>query len=77
MIPGDYRAQLVNGTSYMWSSFATGVPNDVLGCGPVHILALGDHGELYTVELWDPRHCILTALFVISYANRATGLSLV
>lgn len=70
MIPGDYRAQLVNGTSYMWSHFDW-LPNDAW-LWPVHILALAIMVS-FTVGLWTRATGILTALFVISYANRATG----
>ncbi len=70
IIPADYRAQLVDSVSYMWSHFDW-LPSDGW-LWPVHLFALAVI-FCFTIGLWTRVTGILTALLVISYANRATG----
>ncbi len=70
MIPPAYRAGLVDGTHYVWSHFDW-LPGDgwlwpVHGLGLVIIF-------LFWIGAWTRVTAVLTALLVISYANRTTG----
>lgn len=70
VLPADYRAQLVDGTSWMWSHFDW-LPGDGW-LWPAHGVALAIM-FCFMIGLATRVTGVLTALLVISYANRATG----
>jgi hypothetical protein len=70
MLPAEYRAGLVDGTHYVWSHFDW-LPS-AAWLWPVHIAGLVVM-FLFWIGAWTRVTSILTALLVISYANRTTG----
>lgn len=70
MIPPAYRAGLVDGTHFVWSHFDW-LPSDGW-LWPVHVLGLVVI-FLFWIGAWTRVTAVLTALLVISYANRTTG----
>lgn len=70
VIPPDYRQMLGNGQTWSWSHFDW-LPGDSW-LWPVHIAGLLVM-FLFAVGCWTRVTSALTALLVISYANRATG----
>ncbi len=70
VIPPDYREMLAGSNSMIWSHFDW-LPSDSW-LWPVHVLGLAVI-LMFTIGLWTRVTSVLTALLVISYANRATG----
>ena len=70
VLPSAYRSQLPGGAYWAWSHFD--VSNSAAWMYGTHCVALVVF-LLFTVGLWTRVTSILAALFVISYANRATG----
>lgn len=70
VLPVDYRQLLGNGRTWAWSHFDW-LPSDQW-LWPVHIAGLAVM-LAFAAGLWTRATSILTALLVISYANRATG----
>ncbi|MEZ6093701.1 MAG: HTTM domain-containing protein [Pirellulaceae bacterium] len=70
VLPATYRSDLSVDFRFAWSHFDW-LPNDHW-LMPVHLLTLAVM-LLFTLGLWTRSTGILTAFFVISYANRATG----
>lgn len=70
IIPSSYRADLNTGVSFAWSHFDW-LPNDHWLI-PVHIVVLTIM-FLFMIGAWTRIMGLLTAFFVLSYANRAVG----
>ncbi len=70
VLPADYRQMLGNGQTWSWSHFDW-LPGDGW-LWPVHIAGLVVM-FLFAIGCWTRVTSVLTALLVISYANRTTG----
>ncbi len=70
VIPSDFRDLLTDGRSYAWSHFDWfDSPLWLWGSHVVALLVLA----MFTAGLWTRVTSVLAYLFVVSYANRATG----